>query len=294
MTIPAIAYPPAGQPGRGMRARPALGSDAAFLAGGTELIPDYQRERETARHLIALDNIRELRGIAEARGVLRIGALTTIAEVAASPLGAARGFAGARGGRAAIGSPQIRSMATIGGNFCRAVPCADTPPAAIACGAARAARRRGRTEIAAGHVLHGRAKDGARAGRDAGRDHRAVAARAFRHELPAICAPARPSARGGVGRRARDARRRAGSRVHASRSAPWRRSRSSPARADGAARGRGAVRRAVRAGGRAVRRGRAADQRRARHRPTSGTNWSACWRGARCAKPLHARGGRSQ
>ena len=35
----------------------------------------------------------------------------------------------------AIGSPQIRSMATIGGNFCRAVPCADTPPAAIVCAA---------------------------------------------------------------------------------------------------------------------------------------------------------------
>jgi len=32
----------------------------------------------------------------------------------------------------AIGSAQIRSLATIGGNFCRAVACADTPPAAIA------------------------------------------------------------------------------------------------------------------------------------------------------------------
>lgn len=35
----------------------------------------------------------------------------------------------------ALGSPSIRSLATIGGNFCRAVPCADTPPPAIACGA---------------------------------------------------------------------------------------------------------------------------------------------------------------
>jgi carbon-monoxide dehydrogenase medium subunit len=110
------------------------GSDAAFLAGGTELIPDYERERETAQHLIALDAIRELRGIREEGESLIIGALTTIAEVAASPLVRARVPALADAARA-IGSPQIRSMATIGGNFCRAVPCADSPPAAIACAA---------------------------------------------------------------------------------------------------------------------------------------------------------------
>jgi carbon-monoxide dehydrogenase medium subunit len=40
-----------------------LGADATFLAGGTELLPDYQRQRETARHLIALDGLDELRGI---------------------------------------------------------------------------------------------------------------------------------------------------------------------------------------------------------------------------------------
>lgn len=106
------------------------GSDAAFLAGGTELIPDYRRARETARHLIALESVPELRGITQEQGLLRIGALTTIAEVAASPL--VRSLAPALADAArAIGSPQIRSMATIGGNFCRAVPCADTPPAAI-------------------------------------------------------------------------------------------------------------------------------------------------------------------
>jgi CO/xanthine dehydrogenase FAD-binding subunit len=131
------------------------GSDAAFLAGGTELIPDYQRERETARHLIALDTIRELRGISEERGLLRIGALTTIAEVAASPFVRARLPALADAARA-IGSPQIRSMATIGGNFCRAVPCADTPPAAIACAArVRLVGTLGARELDAEHFFTG-------------------------------------------------------------------------------------------------------------------------------------------
>ncbi|MCX5768068.1 MAG: xanthine dehydrogenase family protein subunit M [Gemmatimonadetes bacterium] len=112
----------------------SLGADAAFIAGGTELIPDFQRERETARQLIALDHLPELRGIAEDGGGLCIGGLTTVSAVASSPLVRARSVALADAARA-IGSAQIRSLATIGGNFCRAVPCADTPPAAIASGA---------------------------------------------------------------------------------------------------------------------------------------------------------------
>jgi len=111
-----------------------LGADAAFLAGGTELLPDYQRQRETARHLIALDGLEELRGIGVEDGSLVIGGLATIAQVAASPLVSACFPALAEAARS-IGSPQIRSRATIGGNFCRAVPCADTPPAAVAAGA---------------------------------------------------------------------------------------------------------------------------------------------------------------
>ncbi len=111
-----------------------LGGDAAFLAGGTELIPDFQRERETARQLIALDHLPELRGIAPDGDGCCIGGLTTVAEVASSAIVRAASVALADAARA-IGSAQIRSLATIGGNFCRAVPCADTPPAAIAAGA---------------------------------------------------------------------------------------------------------------------------------------------------------------
>ena len=111
-----------------------FGACAAFLAGGTELIPDYQRGRETAAHLIALDGIRELRGIAVDGDTLRIGALTTVAEIASSPL-VARWLPALADAARSIGSPQIRSRATLGGNFCRAVSCADLPPAAIAGGA---------------------------------------------------------------------------------------------------------------------------------------------------------------
>jgi CO/xanthine dehydrogenase FAD-binding subunit len=107
-----------------------LGTGAAFLAGGTELVPDYQRGRETASDLIALSGISGLRGIERERDALRIGCLTTVAEVARSPLVAQWLPALAEGARA-LGSPPIRNRATVGGNFCRAVSCADLPPAAL-------------------------------------------------------------------------------------------------------------------------------------------------------------------
>lgn len=111
-----------------------LGPGAAFLAGGTELIPDYQRGRETAQHLISLVQIAEIRGIRRDGDELRVGALTTVADVERSSLVRDQVPALAQAA-AALGSPPIRSLATIGGNFCRAVACADLPPAAIASGA---------------------------------------------------------------------------------------------------------------------------------------------------------------
>jgi len=127
----------------------------AFLAGGTELVPDYLRGRETATDLIALDALPELHGIRIDGSVLRIGALTTVAEVAASPVIADWLLALAEAARL-LGSPQVRSRATIGGNFCRAVACADLPPAAIAGGARlRLVSSRGERELEASAFFTG-------------------------------------------------------------------------------------------------------------------------------------------
>jgi carbon-monoxide dehydrogenase medium subunit len=126
-----------------------LGADAAFLAGGTELLPDLHGGRESTTHLIALDRITELAGIRVDRDGLRIGALATVGAVAASP--EVRAWLPALVDAArALGSPQIRSLATIGGNFCRAVPCADLPPVGIVAEArVRLAGVRGIREVSA-------------------------------------------------------------------------------------------------------------------------------------------------
>lgn len=149
MTLPAFAWHRPATLGEACALSKELGGEAAFLAGGTELLPDFQRDREHATHLIALDQIGELRGISLVNDELRIGALTTIADVASSTLVRSHCPVLAEAARA-IGSPPIRSIATIGGNFCRAVPCADTPPAAIALGArVRVTNGAGWREVAA-------------------------------------------------------------------------------------------------------------------------------------------------
>ena len=107
-----------------------LGTSGVFLAGGTELVPDYRRGRETAVELISLRALHELRGISADGDVLRIGSLATVAELARSAL-VEQWLPALSEAARALGSPTIRSRATVGGNFCRAVSCADLPPAAL-------------------------------------------------------------------------------------------------------------------------------------------------------------------
>jgi carbon-monoxide dehydrogenase medium subunit len=111
-----------------------LGEGVRFLAGGTELLVDLKSKRDTAEHLVSLRDVHELRRIREDTDGLHIGAMASLAEVAESPA-VARGFLALREAILTMGGAQIRNQATIGGNFCRAVSCADTPPLCLAAGA---------------------------------------------------------------------------------------------------------------------------------------------------------------
>jgi carbon-monoxide dehydrogenase medium subunit len=79
--------------------------------------------------VLALDvtDLPELVGIERTAEGLRIGAATRLADIAASDLlsGVWRVLALGAG---QVGSPQIRNLATIGGNVCNASPAADTIP----------------------------------------------------------------------------------------------------------------------------------------------------------------------
>ncbi len=106
--------------------------DVRLLAGGTDVLVDLKTERYRVRHLVALQGIERLRGIArEHDGSLRIGALTTLAELDRSPL-ITGAFAPVRDATSQMATPQVRNSATVGGNVAGAVPCADLPPILIA------------------------------------------------------------------------------------------------------------------------------------------------------------------
>ena len=100
--------------------------DAKILAGGHSLLPMMKLRLARPPMVIDIGGIEEMRGISVANGTLRIGALTTHAEIAESDV--VRSAAGILWETAqGIGDPQVRNRGTIGGNVAHADPASDMP-----------------------------------------------------------------------------------------------------------------------------------------------------------------------
>ena len=99
-----------------------------FIAGGTDTLVDKNPEVEVFIDItgLGLDYIES-----DGDGV-RIGATTTFAEIEASPLLAKAPYGVLAEAAGQMGTPQIRNMATIGGNLCSAVPSADSAVSLLA------------------------------------------------------------------------------------------------------------------------------------------------------------------
>jgi xanthine dehydrogenase YagS FAD-binding subunit len=94
----------------------------AILAGGTDLLALMKDDVVTPKRLVNVKQIDGLAGVNFVRdGSLRIGALTTLAELAESKDLAAYPILLEAVNEAA--SPQIRNLATIGGNMCQRPRC---------------------------------------------------------------------------------------------------------------------------------------------------------------------------
>ena len=107
---------------------------AKLLAGGHSLIPLLKLRLAAPAAVIDIGRVAELRGISVDGGTLRIGALTTHAEIAASAdvRRHAQALAEAAG---QIGDPAVRNRGTIGGNIAHADPASDLPTVLQALGA---------------------------------------------------------------------------------------------------------------------------------------------------------------
>ena len=99
---------------------------AKLLAGGHSLIPLLKLRLAKPPALVDIGRLDELKGISVTDGRVRVGALTTHAELAASSELAAQcpALAEAAG---LIGDPAVRNRGTIGGNVAHADPASDLP-----------------------------------------------------------------------------------------------------------------------------------------------------------------------
>jgi CO/xanthine dehydrogenase FAD-binding subunit len=97
--------------------------DATILAGGTDLLVEINFGRQRPTHVVAIDRVDELKDLSR-NGHVRMGALVTYTRMLENDAGSVALQEAAR----PIGSPQIRNVATIGGNLGTCSPAGDTLP----------------------------------------------------------------------------------------------------------------------------------------------------------------------
>jgi xanthine dehydrogenase YagS FAD-binding subunit len=96
---------------------------AVVHGGGTDLLGCLREGVFSADTLVSLSSIGELKGIRQATdGGLRIGALTSIAEIAASK-DIAAAYSTLAEAASEVASPQLRNQGTIAGNLCQKPRC---------------------------------------------------------------------------------------------------------------------------------------------------------------------------
>jgi carbon-monoxide dehydrogenase medium subunit len=115
-------------------ARAAGGADAKVMAGGQSLLASMKLGLTAPTAVVDLAGLAELKGITVSGNTVKIGAMTTHAEVAASKevAQAIPALAQLAGG---IGDRQVRNRGTIGGSLAHNDPAADYPAAVLGLGA---------------------------------------------------------------------------------------------------------------------------------------------------------------
>ena len=102
-------------------------SGVHVIANGTDLINRIQRKQVNPKVLVDLTGLQELKYVKKQDGMIKIGALTTISELIASPIITPRYDVMGEVARQ-FGGPSIINMATVGGNICSASSSEDLLP----------------------------------------------------------------------------------------------------------------------------------------------------------------------
>jgi xanthine dehydrogenase YagS FAD-binding subunit len=97
--------------------------DTRVCSGGSDLIGCLRDDVFRCSKVVSISGLDQLRGVARNRdGGLRIGALTTVAEIAQDPT-IQELFPGLSQAASQVASPQLRNQGTIGGNICQKPRC---------------------------------------------------------------------------------------------------------------------------------------------------------------------------
>ena len=93
------------------------GSDAMFVAGGTDLYPNMKRRQQTPKTVISITRLRELRQIkGDATSGVIIGSSVSLTELCEHPI-INRDYGFIADAARLISTPILRNMGTIGGNL---------------------------------------------------------------------------------------------------------------------------------------------------------------------------------
>src|SRR3989338_2518016 len=98
------------------------GKDTWVLAGGMDSLDWFKDRAKKPKVVVDLGQIKELKGIRQQADGVEIGAMTTLTQVATSPLIQSRYGLLARAARE-VATPQIRHQGTIGGNVSQDTRC---------------------------------------------------------------------------------------------------------------------------------------------------------------------------
>src|SRR6185295_4413391 len=102
--------------------RRKVGRRDVLIAGGTDLVPLMRDGLVTPRTVVDLKTVRGGAGIRASRSGGAGGALALVADVAAHA-GIRRWYPALATACDAVGTTQLRNMATLGGNLCQRIRC---------------------------------------------------------------------------------------------------------------------------------------------------------------------------
>ena len=100
--------------------------DAHVIAGGSDVLVQIREGKRAGLELISIYTIDDLRGVSiDEDGAIRMGSLTSFSHITSDPI--IQKYVGVLGEAVdTAGGPQLRNIATIGGNTCNGITSADS------------------------------------------------------------------------------------------------------------------------------------------------------------------------